>query len=242
MSIAETRRSKLLIQTMLDLQQSRSKKGLFAFAVAGQSSWTTRREISSVGSNVTPSAMINAAITNSFSANTMISLSPVDRDTTKSESSSRWFSRSISARRRKRRSMKTFLSFLKEVHSRHERSGNTSALRAHRLDWTIETIGNARWPCRSFRSTDFTRRRNGMRKNNDLFDLSRKQRSNSLHRQPSHGTTTESGNVLGISLVLRIVPKTRLGCCSNDKTARWFVPWKEADCFWSMISLWLMIV
>ena len=98
-------------------------------------------EISFVGYNVTPSVKINAAISNSFS-------------------------RKICARR-KRRSMKTlFSSLLKEVHSRHETSGNTSTLRAHRLDSTIETIGKARCSCRSFRSTDFTRRRNGMRKNN----------------------------------------------------------------------------
>ena len=113
-------------------------------------------EISFVGYNVTPSVKINATITNSFSA--------------KTESSSRRLSRNICARR-KRRLMKTlFSSLLKEVHSRHERSGNTSTLRAHRLDSTIETIGNARCSCRSFRSTDFTRRRNGMRKNNDLLD------------------------------------------------------------------------
>jgi midasin (ATPase involved in ribosome maturation) len=37
-SIAEIRRSKLLIQTMFDLQKSRSEKGVFAFAFAGQSS------------------------------------------------------------------------------------------------------------------------------------------------------------------------------------------------------------
>ena len=46
-----------------------------------------------------------------------------------------------------------------------------------------------------------------------------------------HDTTTESGNVLGSSLFLRVITKTRPGCCSNGKTA---------DCFWSMQSLWPM--
>ena len=36
-----------------------------------------------------------------------------------------------------------------------ETDRNISTLRAHRLDSTIETIGNARWSCRSFRSTAY---------------------------------------------------------------------------------------